>query len=143
MRHRLVCRPRFLLFALGCGFAAGTAAQGSHSIYGIVDLYAGSIHGSSQSSRVDEGGHTASRLGFRGREDLGGGLNAHYTLEMGLGMDTGSIPLGGGFGRQAFVGMGSRVHGEVDRGHAVACFRQTLSLPGGLGRTGLKINKYK
>ena len=116
MRHRRVYRPRLLLIALGCGFAAGAMAQGSHSIYGIVDLYAGSIRGSSQSSRLDEGGHTASRLGFRGREDLGGGLNAHYTLEMGLGVDTGTIPLGGGFGRQAFVGLGSRAHGQVDLG---------------------------
>ena len=47
-----------------------------------------------------------SRLGFRGTEDLGGGMKAFYQLEMGLGVDTGansSTSLL--FSRDSFVGV--------------------------------------
>lgn len=47
-----------------------------------------------------------SRLGFRGSEDLGDGLKAVFTLEMGLGVDAGTLNQGGrAWGRQAFVGL--------------------------------------
>ena len=51
-------------------------------------------------------GSSPSRLGFRGTEDLGDGLRALYTLEMGFAPDSGSSNQGGRlFGRQAFVGL--------------------------------------
>lgn len=46
-----------------------------------------------------------SRFGFRGKEDLGSGLSAIYTLEMGFAPDTGASGQGGRlFGRQSTVG---------------------------------------
>jgi predicted porin len=50
-------------------------------------------------------GATPSRLGFRGTEDLGGGLSAIFTLESGIMVDTGGMSQSRLFGRQAFVGL--------------------------------------
>jgi predicted porin len=41
-------------------------------------------------TRVSSGGMNTSRLGFRGSEELGGGLKAVFQLEAGLQLDTGS-----------------------------------------------------
>lgn len=61
-------------------------------------------------------GTAPSRLGFRGSEDLGGGLRAVFTLEMGIAPDTGGLNQGGrAFGRQAFVGL-SGAFGTVSLG---------------------------
>lgn len=51
-------------------------------------------------------GTVPSRLGFRGTEDLGGGLRALFQLEMGFSPDSGVSNQGGRlFGRQAVVGV--------------------------------------
>lgn len=96
------------------GASAEVAAQGV-TIFGIVDTHLSYTDASVQRTAVAEGGHSASRLGFRGREDLGGGMAAYFTLEMGLNVDNGSIPLTGGFGRQSFVGL-SGPWGAVELG---------------------------
>jgi predicted porin len=41
-------------------------------------------------TRLDNSGAASSRLGFRGTEDLGGGLKAKFVLEMGMNNDTGA-----------------------------------------------------
>jgi predicted porin len=47
-----------------------------------------------------------SRFGLRGSEDLGNGLSAVFTLELGFAPDTGALSQGGRFfGRQSFVGL--------------------------------------
>ena len=51
--------------------------------------------------RVQDGssqGTGSSRVGFRGTEDLGGGLKANFQLEMGLRVDDGCTTLGGSVG---------------------------------------------
>lgn len=100
----------------GCGLAAcgigSVNAQSAVSIYGVVDtgLEHVSNVGPSMGSATRVPGLTGlvpSRLGFRGTEDLGGGLRALFTLEGGFGADDGSIGQGGrAFGRQAYVGIG-------------------------------------
>ncbi|MDP3253175.1 MAG: porin [Hydrogenophaga sp.] len=85
-------------------FAGAASAQSSVSIYGIADVWVGSVdNGAGSISKLDSGGLQASRLGFKGTEDLGGGLSAIFGLEAGLAMDTGTA---GGlkFDRQSFVG---------------------------------------
>lgn len=91
---------------------APSMAQSSSTIYGVVDLgfvrESGGPNGTS-ASRLTSGVASGSRLGFRGHEDLGGGLSAFYALEMGLLADTGGLAQGGlAFGRQATVG----IHGN-------------------------------
>ncbi len=86
-------------------------AQSSVTIYGRVDTGIGSektLAGGSQTKMVD-GGLTTSRLGFRGTEDLGGGLSAIFQLEQRLDLSSGALQapsfkaaslvgLAGGFG---------------------------------------------
>jgi predicted porin len=51
-------------------------------------------------------GSFPSNIGFRGSEDLGGGLKALYNLELGYSVDTGQLQNGGRiFGRSAWVGL--------------------------------------
>lgn len=94
---------------------ASAQAQSSVTIYGILDTSVSSGHGGGGASavtRLDSGVGPGSRLGFRGEESLEGGLSAQFTLEMGLGSDTGTSQQGGTlFGRQAFVGLGSNSQG--------------------------------
>lgn len=70
--------------------AAPTAvfAQSSVTVYGRLDVSVDRFK-SPTSSRW-EVRDNASRLGFRGVEDLGGGMKAHFGIESGLGADTGT-----------------------------------------------------
>lgn len=89
-----------MLRVAGAGFAAGVllamgpvlaaAQEGQATVYGQVRLTANSVKTGSQSD-TKELRDNASRLGFRGREDLGDGLFAIWGLELGFGADTGSF----------------------------------------------------
>lgn len=98
--------------ALLCGIGASAAqAQTSVQVYGIVDT--GFAHvtntnaaGDSVTKMPSLTGSFPSRIGFRGTEDLGGGLQAFFVLENGLAMDTGTQQQGGRlFGRAANIGL--------------------------------------
>ncbi|WP_057091899.1 porin [Comamonas thiooxydans] len=65
--------------------------QSDVSIFGTIDTYiARAKSGNSSTMRIDSGGNTASRIGFRGKEDLGGGMSARFMLEAGIDSDTGA-----------------------------------------------------
>ncbi len=84
MKHTLVA-----LAALTA--ALGAHAQSSVTLFGVLD--ASVAHLSSNTSSVtglSSGGQSSSRLGFRGVEDLGGGLKAGFWLEGGLAVDNGT-----------------------------------------------------
>lgn len=89
--------------------AATAAAQTNLTIYGVVDAgisYDKSVTAADNVWRLDSGLQSGSRIGFRGTEDLGGGLSAIFTLENGFNTDTGTLGQGGRiFGRQAWVGL--------------------------------------
>jgi predicted porin len=76
-----------------CGtLAAGAAfAQSSVTIFGVVDtnlqLGRGSV---ANKTALSSAGWGASRIGFRGTEDLGGGMKAGFWLEAGINSDDGS-----------------------------------------------------
>ena len=96
---------------------AGPAlAQSSVTIYGVVDAFGQALDGAARQGRLQSGGLSGSRLGFRGSEDLGGGLRAFFVLESALNLDDGSIGQGGTFyGRQALVGL-TTPYGQVSLG---------------------------
>lgn len=107
---------------LACAaLACSAAAQAQHGVevYGSIDLAVGwidDVRGSSL-KRLDSGSLYANRLGFRGREDLGGGLAALYVLESGFNADDGTSTLGGRtFGRQSFVGLSHPTWGTLTLG---------------------------
>jgi predicted porin len=102
------------LVSVGLIAFAATASHAQSSnvmIYGMVDT--GVEHITNVGAAGDRmtrmpalTGSQPSRIGFRGTEDLGGGLKAVFTLENGFSTDSGTIPLVNRlFGRQAFVGL--------------------------------------
>ncbi|WOB09282.1 porin [Piscinibacter gummiphilus] len=94
-------KKSLLALALLGAYAAGAYAQSSVTIYGIIDESvakgnggtAGSggvaALGTSKAWQVRDGG-PGSRLGFRGNEDLGGGLSAQFLIEHRFSPDTGN-----------------------------------------------------
>jgi predicted porin len=83
-------------------------AQTSVQTYGLIDAGVEHIdHADAKGgslTRVISGGKNTSRWGFRGTEDLGGGLKAVFGLEGGILLDTGNAD-GALFKRQAYVGL--------------------------------------
>ena len=141
--------------------AATTQAQTAN-----VTLY-GYINTSIESNRGSQGGNTvgktptsatinrmtsnSSRFGFRGTEDLGGGLNAFFQLENSFNSDDGglpsqaataAIPSGNGtgimWGREAWVGLGG-AFGQVKLGYGLTPYDDVLGLAHqNIGSTGLQ-----
>ena len=96
------------LAALG-SLSAVAQAQTSVTLYGIVDVGIVRESGTLGPSvtKLSSGIANGSRFGFKGVEDLGGGMTAFFDLQNGFQADTGALGQGGLlFGRQAFVGLG-------------------------------------
>lgn len=100
--------------AIGALFITMTAAHAQESattVYGLVDTgveYLNNVGPTrSNVTRMPSlTGTLPSRIGFRGTEDLGGGLKGVFTVESGFALDSGILTQGGRlFGRQAFVGL--------------------------------------
>lgn len=79
--------------------ASAASAQSQVTIFGIVDVAATHIKNGSAGSlkSLSSGQASTSRLGFRGVEELGGGLKAGFWLEGALDVDDGNA---GGFNFQ-------------------------------------------
>lgn len=94
---------------------AGVAhAQSSVTLYGRVDL-AFSKRAGYQNQGINDTNN--SRIGFKGVEDLGGGLKAIFNLESGLTPDTGNqAQTGVFFNRRAVVGLQDAALGTLTLG---------------------------
>jgi len=107
------------LAAMGA-FAGAAQAQSSVTVYGILDV--GYINQKSDgsgatatttanSSLLGQSAEQTSRLGFRGTEDLGGGMSAFFTIETGL------TPAQANFtpvnNRQSFAGLAQKGIGRA------------------------------
>jgi len=87
---------------------AGAADGSSVNVYGLVDVALVRETGGSAGdvTKITSGVGAGSRLGFKGRENLGDGLAAVFLLESGFQADTGALGQGGLlFGRQAYAGL--------------------------------------
>jgi predicted porin len=99
---------RTLVVAALTTLVSGAAmAQSSVTIYGRLNLTLESQDANGVKTKVMN--NNSSRIGFKGTEDLGGGLKAGFVLESGMSPDTGAAPapfwgrqsevnLSGGFG---------------------------------------------
>jgi len=85
-----------LALAVLGAFAGAAAAQSSVTLFGVVDVNVRTVGNDERTYSLGQDGIASSRLGFRGVEDLGGGLKASFWLEAALGPDTGTG--GGSFG---------------------------------------------
>lgn len=130
------------LLAMAVLAASGAAfAQSSVTLFGIVDGTLAFGRGSvSNKTQLTNSGYNSSRLGFRGVEDLGGGLNASFHLEAGVNNDDGTLA-GSSTNNQA-VGAFDAATGAnapVRAGTQGLTFnrRSTVSLGGGFGEVRL------
>lgn len=110
------------LLAAGC-CCTGVQAQ-QVTMYGLLDL------GVAYTTNANAGGDSVfkmpsltaslpSRIGFRGSEELGGGTQAIFALETGIGADTGTTGQGNRlFGRAAWVGLKNH-YGQLMLGRQV------------------------
>lgn len=97
---------------------SAASAQSSLNLYGIADVV---IHKDKNvSAKMTSGGVSTSRIGFKGTEDLGGGLKANFLFEQGLDLTSGALK-GKGFDRQAYVGLSSGF-GELKLGNVFTAY---------------------
>lgn len=119
------------LVALAVLAASGAAmAQSSVTLFGVVDtnlqLGRGSV---SDVNRIGNSGISSTQLGFRGTEDLGGGLAASFWLELGINSDDGSGQANN---------TNNQAGGAIANGGGLQVNRRsTVSLTGGFGELRL------
>jgi len=103
-------KKSLLALAVLGAFAGAASAQSSVTLFGVVDLnlrYVDNAGGTQY--QMNQDGNASSRLGLRGVEDLGGGLNASFWIEGAInpqnGTNTGqtwqrrsTVSLSGGWG---------------------------------------------
>ena len=86
-------QKKLIALAAAALCAAGAYAQSSVQLTGLADIYAGSMKMAGDAGRksvVNSGGMTTSWFGFKGTEDLGGGLKASFNLTSFIQVDTGT-----------------------------------------------------
>ena len=142
-------QKKLIALAVAGLVSAPAFAQSNVQIYGVVDAGFVAAKGDENKFRgVQSGLLSASRIGFRGTEDLGNGLKAVFTLEYGIAVDEGIGPNGTSTGsaRQSFVGLqggfgfiglgrqyspGHNILGNLDHFGGSAAFAPHLKLLGG------------
>jgi len=124
------------LIALAVLAASGAAmAQSSVTLFGVVDTGVRYVDGGNGGDTwsLMTSGNASTRLGFRGTEDLGGGLNASFWLEAGFNSDNGT-------------GVNTSANNQIGTSSAVAASgtqgltfnrRSTISLAGSWGELRL------
>jgi predicted porin len=107
---------RSIFLAAVATLAAGSAlAQSSVTVYGRLNVSAERMKANRTSAFLLN--NNASRIGFKGTEDLGGGMYASFLMESGFAPDTGAaaatfwgreswVALGGAFGKVRLGNMG-------------------------------------
>ncbi|MGE8163762.1 porin [Paraburkholderia sp. NPDC080076] len=131
MKSKLLCCVSL------CAVTSIVHAQTSVTLYGIIDegiMYQSNVNGGKRVSLDSLGGLNGSRWGMTGKEDLGGGLRAIFTLESGINVNNGAFGQGGTpFGRQAFVGLASDQYGSLTFGRQydmIFYFPEPLTISG-------------
>ena len=123
----------FVALALN-GFGVAAYAQGSVTLYGIVDAGLGynsnqavtqtpgkagapALNTGSTAYTFTSGTMSGSRWGLTGNETLGGGLSAIFKLESGFNIGTGKLNQGGReFGMTGWMGLADEAHGSLTFG---------------------------
>lgn len=103
---------RFIPLAFGavlsCAPVSSAFAQSSVTLYGVLDngLVYQSAGGNNSAIRAVPGGLFSTRFGFKGSEDIGGGLHVNFQLEQAFSGQTGAATNPAeAFNRLAFVGL--------------------------------------
>jgi predicted porin len=124
-------KKSLLALAVLGAFAGTASAQSAVTIYGSFDggirHQTNNTAAGSKLSVGSNGTYNSNRLGFKGVEDLGGGLNAHFTLETGFNTGTGTLDNATSqlFNRTAAVGIGGD-WGSLDFGRQYSISFKTI-----------------
>lgn len=133
-------KKTLLALAVLGAFAGAASAQTAVTIYGSFDgglrevshVGAAAPAGNPKDSKWtvgSNGTYNSNRLGFKGVEDLGGGLNAHFVLESGFNTGTGALDTATTtnklFNRSAYVGLGG-TFGSFDLGRQYSVNFKTI-----------------
>ncbi len=123
---------RSMLLATLVALAAPAAlAQSSVTMYGLIDLSIGATKapGGTTSKNINSGNMSTSFIGFKGSEDLGGGMSAVFAIESFMRSDTAQAGRFDGdtfWARNAYVGLSSAA-GTLTLGrNTTALFVNTL-----------------
>jgi predicted porin len=148
-------KKSLLALAVLGAFAGTAAAQSSVTIYGVVDMSVAKRNdcapcainpGAPGSDAWTLQQSSQSRLGFRGNEDLGGGLSAQFQIEHRFNPDTGSLVNNNAFWQgRSYVQLTSATAGSIYMGreYVPAFWIELKSDPfgnDGVGQTGAGIN---
>jgi len=102
------------LAALSGAASLASAQTSSVTLFGVLDVGVQRLKNGSKTLNLESiDGLQTSRIGFRGQEDLGGGLNASFHLEGAIGPDVGA---GGDWRRRATVSLSAKSAGEIRLG---------------------------
>ena len=138
-------KKTLLALAALTAFAGAASAQSSVTVFGIVDLSVNQVdNGGQKMTLLSSNQLNSNRLGFRGIEDLGGGLRAGFWLEGGMNNDTG---LGGNasggfdFARRSTVSlMGNWGEVRLGRDYTATFLNKTVFDPFGTNGLGSELN---
>jgi predicted porin len=123
-------KKSLIAIAVLAATSSAAFAQSNVTIYGILDAGIVAERGGKDGnvSKVTSGAASASRIGFKGTEDLGGGLSAIFKLETGARIDDGTLDNTTStlFNREAFVGLSSKTAGTVTLGRQYTPYYETL-----------------
>jgi predicted porin len=98
-------KKQFALGLLAAVAATGAFAQSSVTVYGRLNVTVESIKVGEDGDRQGDVHNNSSRIGFKGTEDLGGGLKAGFQIEHGFDPTTGTAS-STFWGRQSEVWVG-------------------------------------
>jgi GBP family porin len=113
-------KKQIIVLAVAGAVIMPAIAQNKITPYGIVDMAVTHVSNKSgaASTEVNSGNLNTSRFGFRGNEDMGGGLSAVFQLESSITVDTGAAGSSTAFwNRQAWVGLASTTLGQLKLGY--------------------------
>ncbi|MYM30859.1 Outer membrane protein (porin) [Duganella sacchari] len=123
-------KKSLIAIAVLAATSSAAFAQSNVTIYGILDAGIVSERGGAvgNTTKVTSGAASASRLGFKGTEDLGGGLSAVFKLEAGVKIDDGTLDNTANrlFNREAYVGLSSKTAGTLTLGRQYTPYYETL-----------------
>ncbi|NUU03609.1 porin [Herbaspirillum robiniae] len=154
-------KKSLLALAVLGAFAGAANAQSSVTIYGIVDtgvVYQSKVAttggGTGSKFGLNSGVIQGSRLGFKGTEDLGGGLSAVFNLEVGFANDTGGLQGSDAntssnlFRRKSVVGLaggfGSVLVGrQTDYADTISAYTSVQDFGGWTGNVGHNLDRLE
>lgn len=140
-------KKSLLALAALTAFAGVASAQSSVTLFGIVDLNARRVTnetaaGSRSLWTQSQDGIASSRLGFRGVEDIGGGLRGGFWIEGALAPDTGNAA-GQTWQRRSTVSvMGGFGEVRLGRDYTPDFWNHTVYDPFGTNGVGSSVNIF-